>query len=78
MLLKAGLAANVKKKKSSSLRGHTKMAGYVSRMEDRRASKILTGKPTGKRPLGIPRREDNIGIYLKEIGVNTKSWIDSA
>ena len=28
-------------------------AGYVARMEDgRRAFKILTGKPTGKRPLG--------------------------
>ena len=32
----------------------------------------LIGKPTGKRPLGRPRRrcEDNIRMYLKEIGVN--------
>ena len=38
-------------------------AGHVARMENvRSAFKILTGKPTGKRPLGSPRRrcEDNI------------------
>ena len=42
--------------------------------------KILTGKPTGKRPLGRPRRrwEDNIRMDLKEIGINTRSWVDSA
>ena len=36
--------------------------------------KIVTGKPTGKRPLGGPRRrrEDNISL----IGVNTKNWVD--
>ena len=32
-------------------------AGHVARMgEVRNAFKILTGKPTGKRPLGRPRR----------------------
>ena len=32
-------------------------AGYVDRMEEGRStSKILTGKPTGKRYLGRPRR----------------------
>ena len=32
-------------------------AGHVARMEeDRNAFKILTGKPTGKIPLGKPRR----------------------
>ena len=33
----------------------------------------------GKRPLGRPRRkwEDNVRMNLKEIGVNTKNWIDS-
>ena len=43
-------------------------------------SKILTGKPTGKRPLGRPTPiwEDNIRIYLKAIGVNTRNWFDSA
>ena len=42
--------------------------------------KILTGKPTGKTPLGRPRLrwEDNIRIDLKEIGVNTRNWVDSA
>ena len=37
-------------------------AGHVARKEEgRSAFKILTGKPTGKRPLGRPRRrwEDN-------------------
>ena len=46
-------------------------AGHVARMEEGKiAFKIFTGKPTGKRPLGRPRRrwEDNIRIDLKEIG----------
>ena len=43
------------------------------------AFKILTGKPTGKRLLGRPgrRREDNIRMDLKELGINTLNWIDS-
>ena len=47
--------------------------------EDRNAFKILTVKPTGNRPLGGPRRrwEDNIKIYLKEIGINTRNCVDS-
>ena len=47
--------------------------GHVARMEEgRRASKILTDTPTGKRPLGRPRRrwEDNIRMDLEEIGIN--------
>ena len=42
-------------------------AGYVARMEEgRSAFKMLSGKPTGKRPLGSPwrRREDSDGIYI--------------
>ena len=41
------------------------------------AFKILTGKPTGKRPLERPRRrwEDSIRMDLKGIGINTR--IDS-
>ena len=37
------------------------------------AFKILTGKPTGKGPLGRPGRrwEDTIRTNLKEIGINT-------
>jgi hypothetical protein len=47
-------------------------AGHLARMEEgRSASKILTGKPTGKRHLGKPRRrwEDNIRVDLEEIGI---------
>ena len=48
--------------------------------EGRSAFKILTGKPTEKRPLGRSRCrwEDNIRIDLKEIGINMRNWIDSA
>ena len=52
-------------------------AGHVARMDDgRRAFKILTGNPTGKGPLGRPRRrwEDNIRLHLKEMGINTRDW----
>ena len=50
-------------------------------MEERRSAfKILTGKPTGKRPLGRPRRrwEDSIRMDLEEIGINAGNWVDSA
>ena len=56
--------------KSRSLR----WAGHVARMEEgRSAFKILTGNPTGKRPLGRPWRrwENNIRMDLKEIVINT-------
>ena len=56
-------------------------AGYAARMEEGRSTfKILTGKPTGKRPLGRPRRrcEDNIRMDLEEIGINAGNWVDSA
>ena len=37
-------------------------------------------KSTGKRPLGRPRRrwEDNIKMYLNEIGISTRNSVDSA
>ena len=43
-------------------------------------SKFLTGRPTGKRPLGRPRRrwEDNIRMDFEEIGINAGNWVDSA
>ena len=56
-------------------------AGHVARMEEgRSALKILTGKPTGKKSLGRPRRrwEDNFRMNLKEIGTSTRNWVDSA
>ena len=41
---------------------------------------ILTGKPSGKRPLGRSRRrwKDNIRIDLKERGINAGNEVDSA
>ena len=40
------------------------------------AFKILTGKPTEKRPLGRPKHEwDSIRMDLKEIGVNTRKLL---
>ena len=56
-------------------------AGHVARMEEgRSAFKILTGKSTGKRTLGRPRRrwEDNIRMDLEEITINAGNWVDSA
>ena len=56
-------------------------AGHVARMEESTSSsKMLTGKPTGKRTLGRPRRrwEDKIRMDVKEIGINRKNWVDSA
>ena len=41
-------------------------------LQDRSAFKILTGKSTGKRPLGRPRMD------LEEIGINVGNWVDSA
>ena len=56
-------------------------AGHVARMEEgRSAFKILAGKPTGRRPLGRPRRrwEDNIRMELEEIGISAGNWVHSA
>jgi hypothetical protein len=40
----------------------------------------LVGRPEGKRPLGRPRRkrEDNIKMDLREIGINGANWIQLA
>ena len=48
--------------------------------EGRSVFKILTGKNTGKRPLGRSRRrwEDNIRMDLEELGINAGNWVDSA
>ena len=56
-------------------------ASHVVRMEeDRSAFKILTGKPTGELFSGRPRHrwEDNIRMDLKEMGIKTRNWVDSA
>ena len=40
-------------------------AGHVARMEEGRSTfRILTGKPTGKRPLGRPRRRWEYNIRM--------------
>jgi hypothetical protein len=56
-------------------------AGHLPRIEENKSSfKILTDIPTGMRPLErFGRRwEDNIRMDLKEIGINTRNWVDSA
>ena len=66
-----------KKIKSRRLR----WAGDVARMEEgRSAFKILTGNPTGKRPLGSPWRrwKDNIRMDLEEICINAGNLVYSA
>jgi hypothetical protein len=46
-------------------------AVHVARMgEDRKAYKVLVGKPEGKRPLGRPR-ENGIRMVLREIVVRS-------
>ena len=55
--------------------------GHVVRMEeDRSAFKILTGTPSGERPLGRPSRrwEYNIRMNPEEISINTRNCVDSA
>ena len=57
-------------------RSRRRWAGYAARWkEDKSTFKILTSKSIGKRPLGRPRSrwEDNIRMYLKGIGVNTRN-----
>ena len=46
----------------------------------RSALKILTDKFTGKTSLGRSGRrlEGNIRMDLKEIGISTRNWVDSA
>jgi hypothetical protein len=48
--------------------------------EGRGVYRILAGKPEGKRPLGRPRhrREDNIKLDLREIGIYGINWIQLA
>ena len=56
-------------------------AGHVARMEEGRdVHKVLVGKPEGKRPLGRPRRrwEDNIKMYVEEVGRGCGDWMELA
>ena len=38
--------------------------------------KILRGRPLGKTLRSRLRCEDNIGMDLKEIGINVRKWVD--
>jgi hypothetical protein len=56
-------------------------AGHVARMgEERALYRVLVGKPEGKRPLGRPKRrwEDNITMYLQDMGCGGMDWIGLA
>jgi hypothetical protein len=46
--------------------------------EGKGLSRVLMGKPEGKRPLGRPRRrwENNIKIDLQEVGCGGMDWIE--
>jgi hypothetical protein len=48
--------------------------------EGRGAYRILVWRPEGRRPLGRPWRrwEDNIKMYLQEVGWQSMDWIDMA
>ena len=48
--------------------------------EDRGVLRVLVGKPSGKRPLGRPRRrwEDNIKMDLREVGGVRGDWMELA
>ena len=56
------------------------MVNHVIRMEEgKSAFKILTDKPTGKKPLRRPRRswKDNVRMNLKQAGINARNSVDS-
>ena len=56
-------------------------AGHEAKWEEGRSGiKILIGKSTGIRLLRRPRDkwDDNIRMNFKQIGVNTRNWVDSA
>jgi hypothetical protein len=47
---------------------------------ERNVSRVLMGKPEGKKPLGRPRRrwEDGIRMEPREIGWGSPDWIQLA
>ena len=54
-------------------------AGHIARIEENRAHSKYELVNLQERPLGRPRHrwEDNIRIDVKEIGANTRNWINS-
>jgi len=56
-------------------------AGHVARMRERRGVyRVWVGKPEYKRPLGRTRSrwEDNIKMYVQEVGCGGMDWIELA
>jgi hypothetical protein len=56
-------------------------AGHVARIWERRdVYRVLVWKPEGKRPLERPKRrcEENIKLYLQEVGSGCMDWIELA
>jgi len=56
-------------------------AGHVALMGVwRDLYRVLVGKPVGKKPLARPRRrwEDNIKMYIQEMGSEGRNWIELA
>jgi hypothetical protein len=54
-------------------------AGHVARIWERRGvCRVLVVKPEGKKPLEIPRGEDNIKMDPHEVGCGGKDWIKLA
>jgi hypothetical protein len=52
--------------------------GLVARMgKESGVYRVLVGSPEGKRPLERTRRrwEDNIKMYLREVGIDRANWI---
>jgi hypothetical protein len=55
-----------------------RLVGHVARIEEGRGVyRVLVRRPEVKRPLGRPRRrwDDNIKIYLREIGIDRRNWV---
>jgi hypothetical protein len=55
--------------------------GHVARIgEERKAYKVLVGKPEGRKPLGRPRRRWEYGVRMdiREIGLGGVDWIGLA
>ena len=52
----------------------------MGNVDRRGAYRVLVGRPEGKRPLVRPRRrwEDNIKMYVHEVGCEGVDWIDLA
>jgi hypothetical protein len=55
-------------------------AGHVAGIREGKGVYKVFGRPEGKRPLGRPRRrwEDNVKLYLREIGIDVANWIQLA